>query len=61
MYSEFSRVYDNFKCPYEKSLETYSMPLIYIYIYIQCNPNIRELSGPEKKYLISGFRLFYIH
>ena len=23
--SEFSRVYDNFKCPYEKSLETYHM------------------------------------
>ena len=25
---------------------------------IQCNPNIRELSGPENKYLISGFGLF---
>ena len=22
-HTEFSRVYDNFKCPYEKSLETY--------------------------------------
>ena len=34
----FSRVHDNFKCPYEKSLETYRMNLvcvcIYIYIYI---------------------------
>ena len=27
-------VYDNFKCPYEKSLETYRMPLVYIYMYI---------------------------
>ena len=25
---------------------------------LQCNPDIRELSGPEKKYLISGFGLF---
>ena len=25
---------------------------------IQCNPDIRELSGPETKYLISGFGLF---
>ena len=24
--SEFSRVYDNFKCPYEKSLQTFRMP-----------------------------------
>ena len=33
MYSnnrEFSRVYDNFKCPYEKSLETYRMLLVYV-------------------------------
>ena len=28
--SEFSRVYDNFECPYEKSLETYWMPRVYI-------------------------------
>ena len=27
-------VYNNFKCPYEKSLETYHMHLVYIYIYI---------------------------
>ena len=27
-------MYDNFKCPYEKSLETYRMHLVYIYIYI---------------------------
>ena len=26
--------YDNFKCPYEKSLETYWRNLVYIYIYI---------------------------
>ena len=26
--SEFSRVYNNFKCPYEKSLETYCMHLL---------------------------------
>ena len=25
---------------------------------IQCNSDIRELSGPEKKSLISGFGLF---
>ena len=31
---EFSRVYDNFKCPYEKSLETYRMHLVSIYISI---------------------------
>ena len=30
---EFSRVYDNSKCPYEKSLETYRMHLVYIYIF----------------------------
>ena len=28
---------------------------------IQCNPDIRELPGPEKKSLISGLGLFYIH
>ena len=27
-YTEFSRAYDNFKCPYEKSLETYRMHLV---------------------------------
>ena len=27
---------------------------------LQCNPDIRELSGPENKYLISGFGLFYL-
>ena len=26
--------------------------------HIQCNPNIRELSGPDNKSLISGFGLF---
>ena len=26
-----------------------------VWKYLQCNPNIRELSGPENKYLISGF------
>ena len=31
--SEFLRVYDNFKCPYEKSLETYRMHLVYIYYW----------------------------
>ena len=34
MYSEFSKVYDNFKCLYKKCLETYWMLHIYIYIYI---------------------------
>ena len=28
---------------------------------IQCNPDIRELSGLEKKSLISGIGLIYIH
>ena len=27
--TEFSRVYDSFKCPYEKSLETYRMHLVF--------------------------------
>ena len=31
---------------------------IYIYIYIYCNPDIRELSGPDGTSLISGFGLF---
>ena len=26
--------------------------------HVQCNPDIRELSGPENKPLISGFGLF---
>ena len=33
-WNEFSRVYDNFKCPHEKSLETYRMHLVHVYIYI---------------------------
>ena len=28
--SEFSKVYDNFKCPYEKGVETYRMHFVYI-------------------------------
>ena len=31
---------------------------IYIYIYILCIPDIRELSGPENRSLISGFCIF---
>ena len=31
---------------------------LYLGFYIQCNPDIRELLGPEKKYLISGFLLY---
>ena len=27
-------------------------------VILQCNPDIRELLGPENKYLISGFGLF---
>ena len=43
---------------------TYTHTYIYIYIYIyiythtQCNPDIREISELENKYLISGFGLF---
>ena len=33
-HTEFSRVNDNFKCPFEKSLETYRMPHVYIYICV---------------------------
>ena len=31
-----SRVYDNFKCPSKKSLETYCMHLVYIYVQFIC-------------------------
>ena len=31
---------------------------MYIYIYIQCNPDISELLGPEKISLISEFILY---
>ena len=34
---------------------------IYINIYIQCNSDIRELSGLEKKSLISGLQYIYIY
>ena len=29
-------------------------------LVLQCNPDIRELSGPDKKYLISGFIVIII-
>ena len=29
-----------------------------MYKHVQSNPDIREVSGPENKYLISGFGLF---
>ena len=35
---------------------------VYIYIFTQSNPDIRELPGPEKWSLISGFCLYiYIY
>ena len=34
MYTEFSRIYDNFKCMYKKRLETYWMHHVCIYIYM---------------------------
>ena len=35
--------------------------ILFLYLkhfYIQCNPDIRELSGPENKYLVPYFLLY---
>ena len=41
---------------------TFKLFIYNLYAFnIQCNPDIKELSRPEKTYLISGFGLFYIH
>ena len=48
--------------PVEKCyLKSMRLQIIHTQTHTLCNPDIRELSGPEKKYLISGFGLFYIH
>ena len=44
MMYEFSRVYDNFKCPYEKNLETYRMAPVHI-----LKKSIKKSKRLEKK------------
>ena len=52
----FLRVYDSLKKPYEKSLETYRMHLVYIYIYIH-NKNGNQ-SGIKTSTTISTMYAF---
>ena len=54
MYSnnrEFSRVYDDLKCPYEKSLETYRMHLVYIYTHMTEQKQDDQLEHTYSSYM----------
>ena len=50
--SEFSRIYDNFKCLYKKSQETYLMALVII-------PTIHEINTVHKE-KVNKFKVSYI-
>ena len=54
-HSEFSRIYDNFKCLYKNSLETYWRHHVYIYIYIYIYIDIYMKKIKKKHYFLCDF------
>ena len=64
-HSEFSRVYNNFKCPYEKSRETYRMHLVYsiinlFYLLLTDTSDIHRHNFISTNLLILVYLSFYL-